>query len=93
MREQDPIQAARAVKRTETLLRDARAVLRRVDVLAATALAVDDPGSPTSPRSATPPTAWSPSWPTASRSSSAGPATPSAGCAEVSGPPWGTVGA
>jgi hypothetical protein len=39
--------AALDVKRTTTLLRDARAVLRRVDVLAATALAIDDPALPT----------------------------------------------
>jgi ribosomal 50S subunit-associated protein YjgA (DUF615 family) len=43
MRERDPIEAAREVKRTETLLRDARAVLRRVDVLAAQAVATGDP--------------------------------------------------
>jgi hypothetical protein len=46
MREQDPIQAAREVKRTETLLRDARAVLRNLDVLAAQALATEDPALP-----------------------------------------------
>jgi hypothetical protein len=34
------------VKRTEALLRDARAVLRRVDVLLATALANEDPALP-----------------------------------------------
>ena len=45
MREQDPIEAAREVKRTETLLRDARAVLRKLDVLAAQALATEDPGA------------------------------------------------
>ncbi|MBJ7594367.1 MAG: hypothetical protein JF886_05790 [Candidatus Dormibacteraeota bacterium] len=33
-------------KRTAMLVRDARAVLRKVDVLAATALAVDDPALP-----------------------------------------------
>ena len=42
----DPAAAALDLKRTATLLRDARAVLRRVDVLAATALAVDDPALP-----------------------------------------------
>ncbi|MGD1053669.1 MAG: hypothetical protein ABR950_07545 [Candidatus Dormibacteria bacterium] len=46
MREQDPMQAAQAVKRTAMLLRDARAVLRRVDVLAAQALATEDPALP-----------------------------------------------
>lgn len=42
----DPTAAALDVKRTATLLRDARAVLRRIDVLTATALAVDDPALP-----------------------------------------------
>jgi len=42
----DPATAGLEVKRTATLLRGARAVLRRVDVLAATALAVDDPALP-----------------------------------------------
>ena len=42
----DPIATGRAVKRTEALLRDARAVLRRVDVLLATALAIEDPALP-----------------------------------------------
>ncbi len=46
MREQDPIEAAREVKRTATLLRDARAVLRKLDVLAAQALATEDPVLP-----------------------------------------------
>jgi hypothetical protein len=39
----DPIRAAQQVKRTATLLRDARAVLRKLDVLAAAARAADDP--------------------------------------------------
>jgi hypothetical protein len=38
----DPL-AATAVKRTAMLLRDARAVLRRLDTLAATAAAIEDP--------------------------------------------------
>ena len=42
----DPVAAALDVKRTATLLRDARSVLRRLDVLAAIALAVDDPSVP-----------------------------------------------
>jgi hypothetical protein len=42
----DPIATGQAVKRTEALLRDARAVLRRVDVLLATALAIEDPALP-----------------------------------------------
>ena len=39
----DPTAAALDVKRTAMLLRDARAVLRKVDVLMADAAAVDDP--------------------------------------------------
>lgn len=39
----DPAAASLDVKRTAMLLRDARAVLRRVDVLMTTASAVDDP--------------------------------------------------
>lgn len=39
----DPAAASLDVKRTAMLLRDARAVLRRVDVLMATASAADDP--------------------------------------------------
>jgi hypothetical protein len=39
----DPAAAALDVKRTAMLLRDARAVLRRVDVLMAAAAASDDP--------------------------------------------------
>lgn len=42
----DPITTGQAVRRTEALLRDARAVLRRVDVLLATALAIEDPAFP-----------------------------------------------
>ena len=41
-----PIAAAALAKRTATLLRDARSVQRRLDTLAATALAVDDPALP-----------------------------------------------
>lgn len=39
----DPATATGDVKRTAMLLRDARAVLRRIDVLMAAAAAVDDP--------------------------------------------------
>ena len=39
----DPIRAAQEVKRTAALLRDARAVLRKLDVLAAAAREADDP--------------------------------------------------
>ncbi len=39
----DPVVAAADVKRTAALLRDARSILRRIDVLAATAAAVEDP--------------------------------------------------
>lgn len=46
MTRDDPVGAGQAVKRTEALLRDARAVLRRLDVLAATAMAVEDPALP-----------------------------------------------
>jgi hypothetical protein len=42
----DPIRAGQELKRTQALLRDARAVLRRVDVLLATALAIEDPALP-----------------------------------------------
>ena len=42
----DPITTGQAVKRTAMLLRDTRAVLRRVDVLLATALAIEDPALP-----------------------------------------------
>ncbi len=38
--------AAALAKRTAALLRDARSVQRRLDALAATALAIDDPGLP-----------------------------------------------
>ncbi|MDQ6947600.1 MAG: hypothetical protein M3256_15355 [Actinomycetota bacterium] len=41
----DPTSAATDSKRTAALLRDARAVLRRLDTLATTALAVDDPAA------------------------------------------------
>ena len=43
MTARDPIEAVREVKRTEVLLRDARAVLRKLDVLAAQAMATEDP--------------------------------------------------
>lgn len=39
----DPVTAAADVKRTAALLRDARGILRRIDVLMATAAAVEDP--------------------------------------------------
>ena len=42
----DAATAALDVKRTAMLLRDARAVLRRIDVLMAAASAVDDPAVP-----------------------------------------------
>ncbi|MHB8393443.1 MAG: hypothetical protein ACYDC5_02835 [Candidatus Dormibacteria bacterium] len=38
--------AAAVAKRTAALLRDARSVQRRLDTLAGTALAIDDPSSP-----------------------------------------------
>ncbi len=38
----DPLAAGAEAKRTAALLRDARAVLRHLDVLAATAIAADD---------------------------------------------------
>ncbi|MGH7749468.1 MAG: hypothetical protein ACREQ5_32580 [Candidatus Dormibacteria bacterium] len=40
----DPIDAAAAAKRTATLLRDARSLLRRADKLAAAALDLEEPG-------------------------------------------------
>lgn len=39
----DPVAAAADVKRTAALLRDARSILRRSDILLATAAAVEDP--------------------------------------------------
>lgn len=39
----DPVAAAQEVKRTAALLRDARAVLRRLDILATAAQVADDP--------------------------------------------------
>jgi hypothetical protein len=42
----DPMTTGQELKRTQALLRDARAVLRRVDVLLATALAIEDPALP-----------------------------------------------
>ena len=39
----DPVAAAADVKRTAALLRDARSILRRIDVLMATAAAIEDP--------------------------------------------------
>lgn len=41
--ESDPIATAAIAKRTAALLRDARSVQRRLDTLAAAALAMDDP--------------------------------------------------
>jgi len=41
----DPFAAAAEAKRTDTLLRDARAALRKVDALAAEAAALDDPAA------------------------------------------------
>lgn len=46
MKQDDPAAALAEMKRTAMLLRDARSVLRRVDTLAATAMAVDDPSLP-----------------------------------------------
>jgi soluble cytochrome b562 len=46
MTARDPLEAARELKRTEMLLRDARAVLRKLDVLAAQARATEDPTVP-----------------------------------------------
>jgi transcription initiation factor TFIIIB Brf1 subunit/transcription initiation factor TFIIB len=42
----DPIAAAAAVKRTTALLRDARSVQRRLDVLLAMAMAAEDASLP-----------------------------------------------
>ena len=39
----DPITAAQEVKQATALLRDARAVLRKLDTLTATAMAINDP--------------------------------------------------
>ncbi|MHB8538160.1 MAG: hypothetical protein ACYDCS_09085 [Candidatus Dormibacteria bacterium] len=39
----DPLAAAADVKQTASLLREVRSVLRRLDLLAATAAAADDP--------------------------------------------------
>lgn len=39
----DPVAAAADVKRTAAMLRDARSILRRIDVLLATAAALEDP--------------------------------------------------
>ena len=41
-----PAATATIAKRTAALLRDARSVQRRLDTLAATALAIDDPSLP-----------------------------------------------
>jgi hypothetical protein len=41
----DPLAAGADAKRTEALLRDARAVLRKLDVLLAEAAALDDPAA------------------------------------------------
>jgi hypothetical protein len=43
---QDTVAASVLAKRTAALLRDARSVQRRLDALAAAALAVDDPNMP-----------------------------------------------
>jgi hypothetical protein len=43
MTRSDPIQAAQEVKQATALLRDARAVRRKLDMLAATAMAINDP--------------------------------------------------
>lgn len=42
----DPHAAGLDAKRTAMLLRDARAILRRLDVIAALAIATDDPALP-----------------------------------------------
>ena len=42
----DPAALLAESKRTAAMLRDARSVLRRIDGLAATALAADDPSAP-----------------------------------------------
>ena len=42
----DPTRLLAETKRTTALLSDARSVLRRVDKLAATAVAIDDPALP-----------------------------------------------
>jgi hypothetical protein len=42
----EPMDAAMAAKRSAALLRDARSVLRRLDVLSATAQATGDPSLP-----------------------------------------------
>jgi hypothetical protein len=46
MKQDHPTTVLAGMKRTAALLRDARSVLRRVDTLAATAIAVDDPSLP-----------------------------------------------
>jgi hypothetical protein len=46
IKQDDPTAALAEMKRTAALLRDARSVLRRVDTLARTAGAVDDPSLP-----------------------------------------------
>jgi hypothetical protein len=42
----DPGELLAEIKRTATMLRDARSVLRRIDTLAAAARAADDPSRP-----------------------------------------------
>lgn len=46
MTQPDPLAAAASVKRTTALLRDARSVQHRLDVLMATALAMEDASMP-----------------------------------------------
>ena len=43
MTPRDPIKTAQEVKQATALLRDARALLRKLDTLAATAMAINDP--------------------------------------------------
>ena len=43
MTRSDPITAAQYVKQATALLRDARAVLRKLDTMAATSMAINDP--------------------------------------------------
>ena len=46
MKQDDPAELLVEMKRTTTMLRDARSVLRRVDTLARTASTADDPSLP-----------------------------------------------
>jgi hypothetical protein len=54
----DPLTAGADAKRTALLLRDARAVLRRLDILASVAIAADDPAVLLTPRRARPWSGW-----------------------------------